>query len=100
MDALKRINELMEDRGWTAYRLGKEAGLPSSTINNMFKRHNMPTISTLEAICNAFNITVARFFIDTDEPGILTPEQVQVLSKWDRMSDRQKQALLALMDTM
>ena len=66
----------------------------------MFKRNNFPTISTLEAICNAFDITIARFFIDMEGHPILTPEQTQLLSKWDRLPNQQKQALLALMDTM
>ena len=100
MDTITRIKELMNDRGWSAYRLGKESGLPSSTINNMFKRNNFPTISTLEAICNSFDITIARFFIDMEGHPILTPEQTQLLSKWDRLPNQQKQALLALMDTM
>jgi transcriptional regulator with XRE-family HTH domain len=101
MDTINRIKELMADRNWSAYRLGKEANLPSSTINNMFKRNNSPSIPTLESICKAFDITIARFFIDAEgEDSILTPAQTELLSKWDKLSAEQKQALLALMDTM
>ena len=35
MDAQKRIKELMEERGWTDYRLAKEANLSHSTVTNM-----------------------------------------------------------------
>ena len=58
MDAQKRIKQLMEERGWTDYRLAKEANLSHSTITNLFKRNNAPTLPTLEVICRAFGITL------------------------------------------
>ena len=50
MDVVKHIKDLMDERGWTNYRLGKEAGLSQSTITNLFNRNNAPTIPTLEAV--------------------------------------------------
>ena len=37
MDAQKRIKQLMEERGWTDYRLAKEANLSHSTILSKIK---------------------------------------------------------------
>lgn len=37
MDIQQHIKELMAERGWTNYRLGKEASLSHSTITNLFK---------------------------------------------------------------
>lgn len=71
MDAQKRIKQLMEDRGWTDYRL-KESGLFHSTVTNMFNRNNAPTLSTLEAVCKAFGITLAQFFPKGDNPDVET----------------------------
>ena len=62
MDTQKRIRELMAERGWTDYRLAKEANLSHSTVTNMFNRNNAPTLPTLEAVCQAFGITLAQFF--------------------------------------
>ena len=62
MDIQQHIKELMAERGWTNYRLGKEASLSHSTITNLFKRNNAPTIPTLEAVCRAFGITLSQFF--------------------------------------
>lgn len=100
MNALKRIRELMDERQWTEYQLAKKSGLSRSTVSNMFKRNNMPTFSTLESICDAFNMTVTRFFMDMEGEELLTPEETQLLSRWDRLSTEQKEALLHLMDTM
>ena len=67
MDAQKRIKQLMSERGWTDYRLAKEANLSHSTVTNMFSRNNAPTPPTSEAVCKAFAITLAQFFLEGDE---------------------------------
>ena len=100
MDAQKRIRELMEERRWTDYRLAKEAKLSHSTVTNMFNRNNAPTLPTLEAVCNAFGITLAQFFAEGDEPGQFTDEQRTLFSRWNPLTDEQKKLLLDLMKTM
>ena len=80
MDAQKRIRELMEERGWTDYRLAKEAGLSHSTVTNMFNRNNAPTLPTLEAVCKAFRITLGQFFSEGNEDCGLTPEQRELFA--------------------
>ena len=81
MDAQKRIKQLMSERGWTDYRLAKEANLSHSTVTNMFSRNNAPTPPTSEAVCKAFAITLAQFFLEGDE-DFLTGEQRILFSKW------------------
>ena len=99
MDTQKRIRELMAERGWTDYRLAKEANLPHSTVTNMFNRNNAPTLPTLEAVCQAFGITLAQFFASDGETP-LTSEQQTLFAKWSTLTDRQKQILLDLMDSI
>ena len=106
MDAQKRIKQLMEERGWTDYRLAKESGLSHSTVTNMFNRNNAPTLPTLEAVCRAFGITLSQFFSesqffsDGNGPAEFTEEQRTLFSKWRTLNDEQKKALLALINTM
>lgn len=100
MDAQKRIKQLMDDRGWTDYRLAKESGLSHSTVTNMFNRNNAPTLPTLEAVCKAFGITLAQFFSEGDSPNALTEEQQKLFSRWSTLTDEQKRLLLELMNTM
>lgn len=100
MDTQKRIRRLMEDRGWTDYRLAKESGLSHSTVTNMFNRNNAPTLPTLEAVCRAFGITLAQFFSEGNEPNSLTEEQQKLFSRWSSLSEEQKRLLLDLMNTM
>lgn len=99
MDTQKRIRELMAELGWTDYRLAKEANLSHSTVTNMFNRNNAPTLPTLEAVCQAFGITLAQFFASDGETP-LTSEQQTLFAKWSTLTDRQKQILLDLMDSI
>lgn len=99
MDAQKRIKQLMAERGWTDYRLAKEANLSHSTVTNMFNRNNAPTLPTLEAVCKALGITLAQFFSE-GEDDLLTEEQRELFSTWSTLTAEQKHHLLGLMKTM
>jgi len=100
MNIQNRIRVLMDERGWTEYRLAKESGLAQSTITNMFNRNNAPTFSTLEAICGALGITLVQFFSVGETDNSLTEEQRALFTKWSTLSDEQKKILLDLMNTM
>ena len=93
MDTKARITELMIRHGWSEYRLAKESGL------SMFSRNTMPSISTLEVICDAFGLTLAQFFSE-GEQAELTDEQRLLFSKWRTLTAEQKELLLKLMDNL
>jgi len=86
----------MEERGWTDYRLAKEANLSHSTITNLFKRNNAPTLPTLEMICRAFGITLS----EGGEAVEITDEQRELFAKWSTLSKKQKELLLEFIGTM
>ena len=94
MDIQGRIRELMEERSWTEYRLAKEANLSHSTVANMFNRNNAPT---LEAICNAFQMTLSQFFCEDGNLIELTDEEKELISRWKQLSAEQRKVLLELM---
>ena len=96
MDALARLQQLMDERGWTMYRLAKESGLTESTIANIYRRNAMPSITTLEMICQGFGITLAQFFAD-EEMVELTPELKAVFENWRSLTPTQKDAMLIVM---
>ena len=100
MNAQQRIRQLMAERGWTNYQLAKEAGLSHSTVANMLNRNNSPTLPTLEAVCDAFGISMAQFFSDRSNPALLTDEQSTLFARWSTLTEDQKRILLELMSTM
>lgn len=99
MNVTDKIKQLAKERGWSEYRLVKESGLATSTIANIYHRNTIPSIPTLEALCDTFGITLAQFF-STGTAVPLSEEQQQLLEKWARLSAEQKKILLQLMNTM
>ena len=97
MGVQERIRRLMEAKGWSDYKLAKEADLPQSTIFHLFKRNNAPTYPTIQAICRAFGITMAQFFADDGEAVVLTPDQQQLLLLWGALTPEQRQIVICTM---
>lgn len=99
MKVTERIEQLMKQRGWTAYRLSKESGLSQSTLAHVFRRDSEPTISTLETICGAFGITLSQFFAEGDFVA-LTSEQREILDVWATLNDEQRELVRSMMANM
>lgn len=90
MDVLGRIKYLLELRKWSYYRLAKEMNRPVNTISDMYKRNSIPSIPTLEAICDAFGITLSEFFAVEDDPYILNPRQKKLLDIYNILDIQEK----------
>ena len=94
MDILEQIKKLRDERGWSNYRLAKESGISENSLNNLFRRNNLPTIPTLEFICKGFGITLSQFFAERGEPIELSDTQREMLMTWDALTEDQKETLL------
>ncbi len=99
MDAKQRIRELMQERQWSEYRLAIASGLSQSTVANIFNRNTIPSVATLEAICNGFGITLAQFFAQGNMVE-LTEEQRNMFRDWSTLTKPQKEALAHLIRVM
>ncbi len=99
MDTNERLKKILDERGWTYYKLSKSSGLSESTVTNIFKRNTVPSIPTLELICKGFGITLSQFFADGDMVE-LTPDLKQIFDGWSNLTPRQKQAVMQMIDAM
>lgn len=99
MDVNGKLNRLMAERGWTRYKLAKECGLSESTLANVFSRNTMPSLATLETICQGFRISLSQFFAD-EKMIEYTPELKELFEAWQYLTPEQKEAVLNLMKTM
>lgn len=96
---LTRIRKLCAVKGWSIYRLSKEADISYSSLNNIFVRNTQPTIPTLMSICKGLGISLSEFF----QEGIpddfcfryvtLSEDESKILEIY-REIDKQDQALL------
>lgn len=100
MTVLERILQLKEERNWSEYRLSEESGIAQTTISSWFRKNINPTVTSLENLCKAFNITMSQFFAFDNSPTILTDKQYELLNYWNRLNSSQQQAVIALLETM
>ena len=99
MNVKSRLQALMDERGWTIYRVAKEADIPWSTVRNMFKRNTEPSITTLECICRGLGITLSQFF-DTENQMGLTHEQRQLIEQWNLLKESDKRHLIGIIESL
>ena len=96
MDIKEKLQELMDQRGWSYYRLAKESGISWSTIRNMFKRGTEPTIPTLEALCGGLGISLADLLLGESAAQLGAPE-LELLRAWRDVDPQDRALCLELM---
>lgn len=99
MDTHERIRQLLNERGWSEYKLAKRCGLSESTVANIFRRNTVPSIATLETICSGFGITMSQFFAEGDMVEI-TPELKELFENWVNLTPEQKKAANQMLKAM
>lgn len=52
------VQKLIEAKGWTIYRLGKNSGIPLTVLYSLGEKKQGPTADTLVRIADALGVTV------------------------------------------
>lgn len=99
-DILSAITQYRLERGWSEYQLAEHSGLPQTTISSWYRKNALPSIPSLEKICNAFDITLSQLFAEDNTPITLTPKQKKLLESWARLSIEQQDIVSQLIDSM
>lgn len=100
INILEQITKHREQRGWSEYQLAEKADLPQSTISSWYKKQMLPSLSSLEKICSAFDMTMAQFLMEDEELVPINDEQKQLLEHWSYLSKEQKEIVLKLIQVM
>ncbi len=101
MDILKKITEMRLEKGWTEYELAERSELTQSTISSWYRKNLIPSIPSLERICDAFGITLSQFFRDDETfSKNITKEQMEILNRWSRLTKDQRKKLADFLDSI
>ena len=103
MDILKKITKLRTERNWTEYQLSEKSGLTQSTISSWYRKNMLPTIPSLERLCEAFGITLSQFFLEDENNAdtvLITPQQRSLLEYAAKLNSDQYNALLEFLKTL
>ena len=100
MDIKEKINQLRKERGWSLFKLAKEAGIYPTTVYNWFNSVNAtPTREKIDDLCAAFGISTASFYADVDA-GDLTAEELELLEAFRKIPDKKKGVAIATLKAM
>lgn len=95
---LTKIEEYLDARKWSLYRLAKEAEIQYSSLHSMFEKNTQPTIPTLMKICNGLGITMSDFFSDTivTEFSHCTEDEQELLNIYRELNRKDKKMILSI----
>ena len=100
-DILQTISAYRNERGWTEYQLADRSGLPQSTISSWYRKGILPSIPSLEKICDAFGLSLSQFFIEEESQAIVpSNNQARLLAYAAKLAPEQYDALLNFLQTL
>lgn len=100
IDVLERITYYRKQKNWSEYQLAEHSGLTQSTISSWYRKNMVPTIPSLEKICNAFGITLSQFFSTEEDDFALTDCQKELLKEAGHLTKIQQLALIEFFKTL
>ena len=87
---IQRIQELCKEQEVSIYKLAIRSKIPNTTLTNMISKNTMPTVPTIEKICDAFDITLSQFFSSESIFGLLSKEHAEILDMWTSLDEQGK----------
>ena len=74
--------------------------MSQTALANIMNKKSIPTVPTLERICDAFGISIAQFFAGDGMRPDLTDEQEELLEIWDDLSADERRILMNFVRTL
>ena len=96
----ERIRAYMRAKNISFYALSVRTGLSEACLRNWYTaKQYTPTLEALEKVCTALGIYPYELFCRYEEVMPVSEEKRAMLEKIDRLSDKQKHALEAILDS-
>lgn len=95
-DVLQKITDERQKRNWSEYTLAKNSNIAQSTISTWYRKNMIPSVSSIERICEGLGISLCQFFSDNPLEDILTEEQQELFQLWKCLNPQQRYAILQM----
>lgn len=93
-----RLKELCGKQRITVYRLSQMTGITQTVLGKIIKGKSVPTIQTLDRICEALGISLAQFFAEDELPG-LSEDQQEFVETWNGLNAADRDRLMQIVRT-
>ena len=95
-----KLQELMNNRNWSNYKLAKETGIAQSNIAYILDENNTPSFENLEKICDAFGISISEFFDTHGKYRILSDAHRELLVAFEKLKSEDKRFVKKIIDSL
>ena len=101
MEVKTKIKNLMESKHISMYALAQASDLTQTCIANWYSKRNYePSITALEKVCRALNISMAQLFCGQDEEMVCVDKGFKDLyESWLMLTDEQRQVVKAVINS-
>lgn len=96
MNVVDRLNKALKKKEWSVYRLAKESGITESTLYSIFSGKALPTIDTLQIICDSLGLTLAELFANDVNQIVYSKEQLRLIELWETLTTDQQRVVLGV----
>ena len=97
MDIVRRINDFLGLKDWSARRLALESEIPKTVIYRILAHEVSPTFEHIEKICSAFNVTVEEFFCVSITPKA---DEVMLINSYRKLNFNAKKVVTLIIQQM
>lgn len=93
----KRVDEMRLQRGWSHYRLAELANISMTSIYSWRDRKSLPTLTTLNAVAEAFGVDPIVFLVGEEGLAARDAEEQELLTRWNALTTEQKASLMGML---
>jgi transcriptional regulator with XRE-family HTH domain len=93
MELSRRVSILQETLGLSVSAFAKRAGLSPSTVKGIISEDTHPRMATINALCDAYNVTAEFFFAAGIDESVL-----RYVAKFNSLSTRDQEKFAGLLD--
>ena len=93
---IERIEELRNMKGWSKYELAKYMGISPNSVYSWYRTGAMPSLSNIEKLCEAMNISIEQFFCGIGS-YVLNDEENKLLKDWFVLSELERAAIFSIL---
>ncbi len=96
----ERIDYILQYKNMSMYQLAKKSGISMNTLYNMETRNTVPSVHTIEKICEGLEISLGEFFNLDERNLLLSKEEKLLIEKYRKMESDEKGRIMGYVDAL
>lgn len=95
-----KIDSQRVEKSLSIYELSVRANLSINTLNDLFKKRSVPSIRTLQRLCDSLGTPLWELFVFNSVDYPLSINEKELIKKYRKMSGESRNIMFALFDHM